>query len=304
LYKPAEADKLGYYSDLPYLVQAYAVSYHYSATLWLDDFNRHEALAGSPLRMLAMAADYSIRDSLSRERTDNLRQLRRALPPLPATYSEVDFLSQVFEGDFLKGKTATESKFKEIAANFSILHLAMHGLADFNDYRLAKIAFTEDGNPKEDNFLDGGEIEHLHLRAMHIVLSACETAAGESSEGEGALSLARAFSAAGNPSLLVSLWQVNDQITSQFMQIYYQHLLKGLPKAQALQQTQLDYLQFSQGLAAHPAYWSPFVQVGHNAPITTAKSTSIRWAWWLLGGGAVALLVLGATVARRASRNG
>ncbi len=272
-----ESYKEASYNNLPYLLQKYAVSYHYSATLLLDDFVQEQRLMGLPLRMLAMSADYMRRDSLSGERTPNYQQLRRVLSPLPATHSEVAYLSQVFEGEFIKGEGATEANFYQKADKFTLLHLAMHGLADFNDYRLSQLVFTEDGDSIQNNFLDGGEIEAIKLNALHIVLSACETAAGETSDGEGSLSLARAFAAAGNPSLLVSLWQVNDQITSQFMQIYYQALLRGEPKDLALQNTQREYLRLSKGIAAHPAYWSPFVQFGSTSALPVASNSSKIW---------------------------
>ena len=71
-----------------------------------------------------------------------------------------------------------------------------------------------------------------------------------------------AFMYAGAPSLVVSLWSVNDQSTSEIMQIFYEHLSEGKNKAEALRQAKLDYLQNAKGLAAHPAFWSPFIQLG------------------------------------------
>ena len=87
------------------------------------------------------------------------------------------------------------------------------------------------------------EIYQLDLNADLVVLSACETGYGKFNQGEGVMSLARSFMYAGTPSLVVSLWQVNDQSTAIIMQLFYEKLEKGMPKDIALRQAKLEYLK-------------------------------------------------------------
>jgi hypothetical protein len=100
------------------------------------------------------------------------------------------------------------------------------------------------------------------------------------------MSLGRAFMLAGVPSLVMSLWAVNDQSTGFIMKQFYQKLAENKDKAQALQSAKLAYLETSSGIAAHPAFWAPFVQFGDIRPISIQQST-IKWGLWAGLGGAV-----------------
>ena len=106
---------------------------------------------------------------------------------------------------------------------------------------------------------------------------------------------------AGVPSLIVSLWEVNDASTSELMQAFYDNLATGMDKAEALRQAKLTYMQEARGLSAHPAYWSPFVQMGDSRPITLQAQQS-KASWWIWGAGLVLLLGGGAFWLRRTKR--
>jgi CHAT domain-containing protein len=148
------------------------------------------------------------------------------------------------------------------------------------------MAFTEDGDTLEDNFLYGYEIAQMDLNAKLVVLSACETGYGKFDQGEGVMSLARSFMYAGVSSAVVSLWQVNDASTSILMQLFYQNLNQGYTKAMALAMAKRSYMQRATGTAAHPAYWAAFVCIGDDSPLV---NTSVNWYWWI--GGSILLLI-------------
>jgi len=286
------------YSQLHYLVNDYNISYNYSMTLWKEtvaarDTENKKATKG----ILACAATYPALDStqLSTVRSPANIRLRNKLKPLPATEKEVNTLAELFNGDFLKGEMANEAYFKNNAHQYSVIHLAMHGILDNRLPILSSLAFTDNLDSLEDNFLQAYEIAHLNLNADLVVLSACETGYGEFQQGEGIVSLARSFMYAGTASLVVSLWQVNDHSTAVIMQKFYSLLEQGTPKDEALRKAKLDYLQKANGIAGHPAYWSAFIQIGSTAPITFQNKTNY-W-WWVLGGGLV-LLILGGILYR------
>jgi len=204
------------------------------------------------------------------------------LQPLPNAEKEVVELSNLFNGTFLNGDAANEHDFKTLAADYSIIHLAMHGVLNKRSPLLSSFAFTENGNHSENNFLQAYEISQMKLNASLVVLSACETGFGKFEQGNGIASLARSFMYAGVPSLVVSLWQVHDQSTEIIMKAFYKYIKEGLGKATALRQAKLDYLNRADQLAAHPAYWSPFIQLGATNPvILETKTTNVFW--WILG---------------------
>lgn len=98
-------------------------------------------------------------------------------------------------------------------------------------------------------------------------MSACETGYGKFRQGEIIAFLARSFMYAGVPSLVVSLWQVNDASTATIMQGFYEHLAAGKTKSAALRQAKLDYLKTAKGIKTHPAFGPAFIQLGNDAPI-------------------------------------
>jgi len=270
------------YNELSYLVNQYTISYNYSAALWHKNKQaKHRQNNG---QLLGIAADYQInKDSISHQRLPYYKKLRKKLLPLPEAQKEIELLEQDYKGTFIKGTAANERKVKQLAGDFAIIHLAMHGLLNEKSPILSSLVLTENNDSSENNFLQAYEISKLKLAADLVVLSACETGYGRFEKGNGVASLARSFMYAGASSLVVSLWQVNDMATAEIMKLFYQYLNEGLPKDKALQQAKLAFIQSAEGLAAHPAFWSSFIQIGNTDPIPSlAAKNSYSWIAYTL----------------------
>lgn len=276
-----EIKKKQSYAHLPYLLRDYRISYNYSATLFSE--NREQPAHTENGRLLAMAGSYA---------NQQRNPLRQRLQELPAAREEILALEKLVEGRFLLDSLATEEQFKALARGFGIIHLALHGLLNQRRPVLSGLVFQDSEGDVENNFLQAFEISKMDLKAALVVLSACETGYGKFQQGEGIMSLARAFMYAGVPSLVVSLWQVNDISTASIIPKFYENLADGMNKAEALQAAKLYYLRTAQH--THPAYWAPFVQVGDSRPIALESKSQFSW-WWvaavlcLVGG----LLLLG-----------
>ena len=137
-----------------------------------------------------------------------------------------------------------------------IIHLATHGLLDTIKGDIpGAIALT-------NGFLTSGEIFDMELSADLVVLSACNTGRGGADvTGEGVVGLSRSFSVAGVPSILVSLWEVDDAATKALMEEFYHNLWdKKLTKAQALRQAMLTTMK----AYADPNLWASFMLVGEG----------------------------------------
>ncbi|MCH2046151.1 MAG: CHAT domain-containing protein [Saprospiraceae bacterium] len=290
------------YKDLPYLIKQYSINYHNSAILMQDVYAKKRQ--SNNKKSLGFAPSYKkgTREvtTTSISRSMYMRGLRKQLSPLFGTKDEVKTLSEIFHGDYYLNKDATEAKFKEEAPKYSIIHLAMHGMLSKGEPLLSSLVFTEDNDTLEDNFLQFHEISKLDLNADLVVLSACETGYGKFEQGEGILSLAHSFLYAGVPSLVMSLWKVNDQSTKEIMTRFYTYLGEGSNKPMALQKAKLEYLTKASGEAAHPAYWSAFVQVGK--PDSIKKVSSGGSNLWLGIGGGILILFGGWLLMRRKQR--
>jgi CHAT domain-containing protein len=171
------------------------------------------------------------------------------------------------------GDQASEAFFKENAHQYGIIHLAMHGIIDDKFPALSSLAFSEIGDKNEDNFLQAHEIAKLSLQAQLVVLSACETGYGKYEQGEGVMSIGRAFMYAGVPTLVSTLWSVNDVATAVVMDNFYKKISQGQAPAEALQSAKIEYLATANGLSAHPFFWAAFVQIGDNQPISAAQKS-------------------------------
>lgn len=260
------------YQDLHYLINDYTISYAYSATLWRENLKVSKRQHNH--KMLALAADYHLKDSMNLGHlTPTYQILRKKLKPIENAQQEVKMLEEHFDGEFWIGTAVSEQLFRQKAKDYGILHLAMHGVLNRHSPALSALAFSESNEGKEDNFLQAYEISQLDLTADLVVLSACETGYGQFEEGNGIASLARSFMYAGVPSMVVSLWQVNDLSTKLIMKGFYNYLKQGWTKAAALRQAKLDYLAKADGFSAHPAFWSPFIQLGAVEPIALESKT-------------------------------
>jgi CHAT domain-containing protein len=92
-------------------------------------------------------------------------------------------------------------------------------------------------------------------------MSACESALGKVSRGEGVVGLSRAFLAAGAGSVVASLWAVSDESTAELMQVFYQQMLgKKRSASRSLNEARLALIKGEK--FSHPFYWSPFIVTG------------------------------------------
>lgn len=276
------------YQTLDYLLQHYVLRYGYSVQLLLG---QRESSPNEQKRLLTMASSYGegIDSNLLWQRSLQQQHLRGKLQPLPAALEEALTLANTYPNAQVWIKeAASERAFKANAADYDMLHLAMHGLLNTQHPMLSAMVFTETGDSTEDNFLYAYEIAQMDLQAQLVVLSACETGYGKFEQGEGVLSLARSFMYAGVPSTVVSLWQVNDYSTSVIMEHFYHQLQAGKPTAEALTLAKRQYLKEARAPITHPAYWASFVSIGQNAIVATP---AWDWGWWLALASSIALLI-------------
>jgi len=261
------------FDTLSYLVYDYTLSYAYSSTLLL------KKRANKQERELTFGGFAPI---FSGNTTIPERNNRKYLSELPFSRTEIENIHALFGGQNYLQNAASLANFKNQAANFIILHLSTHAAVEDKNPARSRIYFYDD-------YLTVNEIYNLPIQADLTVLSACETGIGEYKKGEGMLSLARAFMYAGCPSLVTSLWQVNDEKTADLMLNFYEQLLQKKSKDQALQQAQINYLRTASMEAAHPFYWAAFVQVGDREAIVRSGSS---WIWWLVLG-IISMVLLG-----------
>lgn len=277
------------YQRLPYLIQNYSVHYEYSAAIMVNHQKKVNTTNG---KILGFAANYGTQfdyqkfpTALKKERSAEEIHTHNTAAPIPGTITELEQIEQRFKGDFYTHEAANEHNFKQQLKhqNYSVIHLAMHGLVDYNHPAYSALLFTENLDSLEDNLLYSYETQHLNgNNANLVVLSACKTGYGKYAQGEGIISLGRSFMYAGIPSIVMTLWELNDETSIEVVQSFYTGLANGLTKDQAMQNAKIQYLQNNKGFTAHPFFWASMICIGDQQaiPLTLKPST---WYWYVLG---------------------
>jgi CHAT domain-containing protein/tetratricopeptide (TPR) repeat protein len=218
------------------------------------------------------------------------------LPRLPSTREEISSIAGVIpEPTVLLGPQASEAELLRLAdsgalRSFKTIHLATHALVDEDRPERSALVLSRADLPDPleavmagmriyDGLLTVKEIlREWQLEADLVTLSGCQTGLGRETVGEGYIGLAHGFLQAGARSLVVSLWNVDDEATSLLMTRFYENLVgrrggetdgrrgECMPKALALKEAK-HYLRTYTDAAGnqpfrHPAYWSGFILIG------------------------------------------
>ena len=251
------------YARQKYLLRDYDIAYSYSATLFSQAKSKNRKRLK---RFVGFAPEFSGRKPEVALRGCNYSELSQ----LACNAEEVEGINQLYDDEIYIGKRASKANFLSAMGTHQIAHLATHSCLDDNNPMNNRI-FLSDG------YISNYDLYNLELNLELTVLSACQTGSGSLKRGEGVISLARGFMHAGCPSVLMSLWSVEDCSTAAIMSHYHRALQSGQRKDEAVRSAKLDFLKTANKLKAHPFYWAPFVQIGDLEPLQFQSSN--HWLW-------------------------
>ncbi len=220
-----------------YLIQDYPINYLSSASLM--QFTEEKKRA-RPTTVLALG-NPDLGDPAY-----NLRFAEREVKAIAGNFAK--------SAVYIRGE-ATEARAVELSPNYDALHFAVHAELKEDAPLDSGLLLAKEG--ARAGKLTVREIFTLNLRADLVVLSACDTGLGKISSGDEIIGLTRAFIYAGTPSIVTTLWKVNDQASYELMRDFYSNL-KKLNKSAALRQAQLTTMkQFPQ-----PFFWAAYELAG------------------------------------------
>ena len=229
--------------------------------------------------------DFRVRSAIDRGLFDGWESL-------PHTRREIERIAALYPSEATRiylGAEATEEAVKAVVrrqpfgsaaqteGGMDVLHFATHGHLDNRSPLDSAVVLTipkESGNGLDNGLLQVWEIfEGVRFDADLVVLSACASALGEEQVGEGLIGLTRAFQYAGARSVVASLWNVQDQATSELMVRFYRYLNEGLAKDEALRAAQSELIRGEIEVEGEdgkvrvrdysaPYYWAPFQVYG------------------------------------------
>lgn len=182
------------------------------------------------------------------------------LEPLGYAEAEAKSIASLLHVSAAIGAEANEARLRVAAVGAGVVHLAAHGGYNTFNPLYSTIYLAPSGQASDaDGRLEAHEVYGLDLKAADlVVLSACQSNVGELSAGDELVGLTRAFFFAGTPTVISSLWSVDDAATAQLMTAFYRHWKAGMGKAEALQAAQAEIQKTHPG----PFFWAAFVLNG------------------------------------------
>ena len=241
-------------SDLTYLVEKYTIRYAYSNAVlqWQakQEITKENALLVAPIFA-----------------NDPQRHLPQSLTSLQA-FSDIEHKKLIAED-------ANIENFKREAPHYGLIHFTTHATSQDPELKQPAIQLID-----EPLYLS--DLYTFQLPTHLAVLTACQTGVGKQVRGEGIMSLARGFTYAGLPSVVTTLWDVNEQTTHDIINRFYYHLFEGKGKDEALRFAKLDFLSSCEDYQKAPHYWAGIILIGNNQPF--AKTIQFgNWIIWLIG---------------------
>ncbi len=265
------------YKQLKYAIHYYPISYSYSANLWAIE-KSHQT---QKLRALGF----------SHSNLKENHQEDKSKSQLPGTAKEIEALKKQLKGLYFSGMEATKQHFIDHAQDYDIIHLAIHGISDSTSHLNNRLLFR---SPTEEGVepMYTHELYNLRLNSRLAVLSACESGIGKNYQGEGVYSMSRAFSYAGCPTTVMSLWRISDKTTPLILEQFYYQIAKGIDVDRALRAAKLTYLNKHSDNMAHPSLWAAMVVHGSTDNIISRPFNFYLLALPILAVVFIVLLVL------------
>lgn len=188
--------------------------------------------------------------------------------PLPWAEDEAEAVAQRLGVSAHVGLAAREGLVWQRAGQTDVLHLAAHGYLDTEDPRSSRVELQGDvqfdGRLEVRELMATSAFTNLDL----VVLSACRTALGDRTRGDDIVGLVRGFMAAGAPTVVATLWPIDDHASAELMVGFYDQLLEGVTVGRALRQAQLEWIDSHRDCTEHgddPYYWAGFGVYGAAA---------------------------------------
>ncbi len=193
---------------------------------------------------------------------------------LPNSATEEKYLNSHFSSATSDAVQTTEEMFVQSMQSKSVLHIATHAVAGDSANQPFLVL-------KNKFYL--GQLQYSIAASPLVVLTACETAAGQLQTGEGVVSLGRAFISKGVKGVVASRWKVDDAVAPVFVKAFYDELNETHSPAAALLEARKKYLQTATNLSQkNPLLWAGFSYMGVEQQIELKKAGSFNWYWLLL----------------------
>lgn len=203
------------------------------------------------------------------------------LATLAGVEKEESGIHNIVQGNFYKNRNATAEKFLQAVQKSEVIHVSTHAFL-MADQQIPALQMA-------DKRIVLADLYSLQAHPALVVMSACQTADGILSPGEGIISLAREFTAIGTGGVVAALWSINDETAADQTTLFYKNLQQSSDKAGALYQAKKEWLQDDRRntVLKLPYYWAGLVYYGNNQPLSQPLAAPFQfpfWGWKIIAG--------------------
>ena len=259
------------FKDYPYLIDKYSIAYDFSLQSFMQHKNKKRK--EREYSYVGISPNYEVTSSkseinvLAKDDSSNFDHFvtRGGVVNLPgAKKSVLDISSQLENAISLIDSSGTKKKLNFYLEKTDIIHLAMHAVIDPENPEFSQFIFSESD---ETLNLHAYELFDMNLDTELAMLSACDTGKGEPQSGKSLQSISQAFSFAGAASLTTSFYKIPDSHTALIDNYFITQVNNGVRLDEALRLSNLDYLEKSSEIYAHPFYWAGIALSGKTEPL-------------------------------------
>ena len=242
--------------DRRYLVEDHAIEVTPSLTIFLAASAKEATLTSTWNSALVMG----------NPRIDGDGALTTA--DLPEAEGEAREIATLYGDSVLfLGPNATKKDFVLRAGRYEVVHFAGHAIVNEGHPELSRLLMAGADEATRSLFARDIAIESFSATRL-VVLGACRTSAGRIRRGEGVFSLARPFLAAGVPTVVASLWDVDDRASRRLLVAFHRSLRRSGTVTEAMRHAQLELIGSPDPSLQSPAAWAAFTVIGGRNEVT------------------------------------
>ncbi len=270
------------FTELPYLIRQFNISYHYSATLLLYQAQQQKQatfLEDSFLGIAPVSFNAEEQPAMAMiSRGGKTKILRsnqageKALQNLPSTENEVKAVFELFQSQGLEAKvflyaSASKQNLFSEAPKYKYILISTHGMTHTENAKLSGIYLakptdeTDTNSNGNDYLLYTSETYYLQLQADLVILSSCSSGIGKLYNAEGMMALHRGFLYAGANNIIFTQFDIPDESSSALVQKLFGYILEGANYAIALRKAKMDLLEEE---AYTPQDWAGFLLIANS----------------------------------------
>ncbi len=252
-----------YFQNLPYLLNQYVINYAYGMEFFWKDLSTPRSPNAKTYSGWTVPYEYyqirvAFDEQVLKKFDSNTKET------LARSKQEISLVNSVMNGEVFSGPKASEVEFLDKVNNYSINHLSLNCFVFANKPIDSKLLFFNATN--NDDFLNMYEVYGSPIESELLVLGATTPIEEELEKVDGYLNLSRAFSYAGCPSLVTSLWRA-EEVAPEMMKNFFDELQDGKAVNISLHQAKQQFLQQNNPDKAHPYYWAGLIAVGNPSAV-------------------------------------